>query len=240
MTFNRGPLSDRTYLHPDSSSFGRGDIGFIERSFVVTGRRFRSKLLRLLNDLATGATNLSGFSRGANHALLQAYTTTFSLGALSVDPFHILTHEDTQILQHEIAVEQRFLRAFGREVDRNLWEMNPQIRSNLYLMSLRGIFELGRLNALPPGPVEWVLGDTHHCVPCIEAAMGGPYKRSRWTHLDLPVLPAIPGAGDLCLGLTRCGCTLRLKSPFGSPGETTQNRMRELLAEIVHGNSTSG
>lgn len=239
MTFRRGSVTDRTFLHPSSPTFGSGSTGLVERSFVAAGRRFRQTLLRLLDDLATGAIDLQGFSRRANRLLLQTYTTVFSLGAISVDPFHILTHADTEILQREIATEQRFLRAFSRELGRGHYYLNPSIRAQLYLLSLRGIFELGRLQAMPSGEIEWVLGDKHHCIECIQAASGGPYQRSRWEHLGLPVLPGIPGAGEICLGLTRCGCTLRLRGQFRLPGEDIQDHMRDLLAEITHADSAS-
>lgn len=230
-----GSLNDRTYLSPNSSTFGFGDAGTIERSFVATGRRFRSELLHLLDDLASGSINVHGFTRDANTALAQAYTDTFSLGALSVDPFHIMTLEDMDIITNEIVEEQRFLKGFAKEIGSGFYVLNPQIRARLYLYSLRGMFELGRLHAQPSSPYDWILGDTHHCDPCISAANGGPYQLTRFTHHGLPVLPGIPGSGDLCLGLTRCGCTIRPRSAFPLPNQDLQDKMRGLLAEIADG-----
>lgn len=230
-----GSFDSRTYLSPSSNAFGFGNATTIERSFVATGRQFRSELLHLLDGLTSGSTDIYGFVRDANSALTQAYTTTFSLGALSVDPFHIMTTEDLNVITNEITEEQRFLKSFAKEIGSGFYVLNPQIRARLYLYSLRGMFELGRLHATPGGPYDWILGDTHHCDPCISAANGGPYQLTRFTHYGLPTLPGIPGSGDLCLGLTRCGCTIRLRSAFPLPNQDLQDKMRGLLAEIADG-----
>lgn len=229
-----GPSESGTLLQPGSRSFGFADSGFIRRSFVAHGRRFRSELLHLLDDLASGTLGLQGFALRANRSLATAYTSIYALGALSIDPFHTLTELDVEVIQREILDEQRFLKAFAKEVGSGFYVLDPNVRTRLYLYSLRGMFEMGRLHAMPPGPYEWVLGDTHHCVECLVASQGGPYQLNRFQHLGLPDLPGIPGSGDLCLGLTRCGCRIRLQGrPL--PNEDLQADMRQLLAEIVYG-----
>lgn len=228
-----GPVEGGTQLRLDSRTFGL-DSRSIGRLFVATGRSFRQVLLLLLDDLAAGRLNVSGFTFRANRALREAYQTIFSLGALSIDPFHVLTDSDVEVLQREIIEEQRFLKAFAKEIGSGFYVLDPTIRSKLYLYSLRGVFELGRLHAMPSGPYEWVLGDTHHCEPCLVAAFEGPYQLNRYQHLGLPILPGIPGSGDLCLGLTRCGCKIR-KTGIPLPNEELQDQMRGLLEEVVSG-----
>jgi hypothetical protein len=44
------------------------------------------------------------------------------------------------------------------------------------------------------------------------------------------VVPGIPGSGDICQGLTRCGCTLKLR---GLRDLNLQLRMRDILAATV-------
>jgi hypothetical protein len=148
-----------------------------------------------------------------------------------------LTIRDVRIIERELSQERRFLKAFGKDLQRGNYVLNPIQRAGLYLQSFRGMFELGRNEAAPIGPYEWVLGPTEHCIPCIQASLGGPYQRDNFTHLGLPSLPGIPGSGDVCRGLTSCGCTIRLAGGLPLPNEDLQKRLRGLLAEILHDTS---
>ncbi len=231
-----GPIRYNAYLQPGRNSFGSGDYLFLRRSFVVAGRRLRQELLQLLDDLTTGAIGLQGFSFRANKAVRDAYWIAYSIGALSINPFHTLTDRDMYVIDRELREERRFLKTFSHDISRGVISMDPSARSFLYLRGLRGMFELGRLEAAPWGPFLWVLGETEHCASCIDAAMGGPYQKDRYSGLGLPVLPGVPGSGDLCQGLTRCGCRITLANGLHHPNEELQGELRELLAEIVDGN----
>jgi hypothetical protein len=224
---------DLTSLRPGGDLFGFRNAEFIERSFVAAVRRFRSELLHELDGLASGRSSLQDFTVHANGSLYKAFRQIFELGVASVFPFHSLALSDMEILRKELFEQQRFLRAFGEDIAKGFFVMNPEARAALYLRALRGIFEIGRLEAYP-GPYNWILGDTHHCEPCIAASVGGPYQKAPFSGLGIPVLPGIPGLGDICKGLTRCGCTVRPVS-VELPNQDLQERMRDLLAEIVNG-----
>lgn len=224
-------------LNSRSSNFGRYDAAILERTFVVTARRFRSRLQRLIDDLAAGRIDLARFRHSSTRLLRDGLGISYSLGALSVDPFHTLTVRDIRLINSEIEEERRFLRAFGRDLQRGFYVLNPVQRAGLYLQALRGMFELGRTEAAPPGPYEWVLGPTEHCIPCLEASRGGPYQKNNLTHLGLDILPGIPGSGEICRGLTSCGCTLRLAGLLPLPNEDLQRRLKGILTEILHDSS---
>lgn len=234
MTLFSGPLTieveDEVYLSPISSSYGAVDRAFIVRVFRERAGILASSLSKLINVLQSGDIGWRAFTRQAMRSLQQAYYTVFSLGALSVDPFHVLTDEDIRMLNDELRGERKFLQSFARDLGRGTLEVAPEFRARLYFAALRGVFELGRVSALPAGPYDWVLGDTDHCTPCYIASLNGPYKKDRFSLIDLPVVPGIPGSGDVCNGLTRCGCTLRLQ---GFPAnESLQLQLRDILESI--------
>ncbi|HET7713447.1 MAG TPA: hypothetical protein VFK94_03620 [Patescibacteria group bacterium] len=230
-----GPLAievdGEVFLTPISPTFGRVDEEFIRRTFRDRAGTLADILSLLIRGRIEGTIEHRTFIRRAMRALQQAYYTIFSLGALSVDPFHVLTDYDIRVIQNELLGEQRFLRSFSRELRRGLFDLAPETRARLYLAALRGVFELGRVSALPAGPYEWILGDTDHCNPCADAALNGPYKRDSTSLMSLPVVPGIPGSGEVCQGLTRCGCTLRLR---GFPAnEQLQLQLRDILYSIT-------
>jgi hypothetical protein len=49
--------------------------------------------------------------------------------------------------------------------------------------------------------------------------------------MSLPVVPGIPGSGEVCQGLTRCGCTLRLRN--FPRNEELQLDLRDILNQIT-------
>ena len=234
MTF-RGPIpievDSDVVLSPISDTFGRVDHQFIRRVFRERARILASKLNSLIAQLRAGEISQRVFVRQSMSALQQAYYTVFSLGALSADPFHVITSDDVRAIQDELLGERKFLRSFSRDLRVGVLELAPDLRANLYLAALRGIFELGHISALPDRPYDWVLGDTDHCQPCVEAALGGPYKKDEDSRLNLPVLPGIPGSGEVCQGLTRCGCTVR--RPEFPVGHNLQLQLRQILNEVM-------
>lgn len=233
MTFS-GPIPlelDDLELTPISDRFGLVDPPFIRRVFRERAQILADVLASLIISMKRGEITRRVFVRQAMRALQQAYYTVFSLGALSSDPFHVLTSDDIQVIQDELNGERRFLQSFARDLGSGLFDLAPESRARLYLAALRGVFELGHLAGLPDRPYDWVLGDTDHCIPCIEASLGGPYKKNRFSLLDLPVLPGIPGSGEVCRGLTRCGCTVR--RPDFPVNEALQRQLRDILASIT-------
>ena len=228
------------YLQTTSPTFGGVDGAHIERSVVNTGRTLRSNLLHLVSDLTAGDVDLQGFVEQSRGYIRASYFRAYSLGAISVFPFYTLTDRDIAILDAELREETGFLRAFGRDIARQHLVLDPSARAGLYLLALRGIFERGRVEAMPPGPYRWQLGDTEHCLDCIQAAFDGPYQRSRQDGLGLPVLPGSPGDGSVCDGLTRCGCRVMLSSGFPLPNEEISSRLRGLLLEVAYGSSSVG
>ena len=233
MTFS-GPLTIEVegdvYLTPISNTFGQVDRAFIVRVFRERSRILAGRLSQAINGLQAGEIGRRAFVRQTMQSLQQAYYTVFSLGALSVDQFHVLTDQDIRILNNELLGERRFLQSFARDISRGTLELAPEFRARLYFAALRGVFELGRVSALPAGPWDWILGDTDHCQPCLEASLNGPYKKDSLSTLNLPVLPGIPGSGEVCRGLTRCGCTTRLQ---GFPAnESLQLELRGILEAI--------
>jgi hypothetical protein len=201
---------------------------------VAGTRSFQRDLLRLIDDLRDGRIDLRGFTLRSERRVREIYLLVYSLGAQSINPFHTVTHRDVKIIDREIDGEGTFLRQFGRDISNHRVDLDPVVRAGLYIRSLRGVFELGRIEALP-GPYDWVLGDTEHCQPCRNAADGGPYQREEYSGLGYPPLPGIPGSGSVCNGLTRCGCTLELAGGGISPNMDLQDQLRDTLATIVSG-----
>lgn len=228
-----------TYLQTTSYTFGLADGQDIERSFLAAGRNLRRTLLRLVDGLATGSIGLQGFSDSATAAIFKAYYHAYSLGAISIFPFYTMTDRDVRILNAELYEEATFLKQFGRDIQAGTAGLDPISRSRLYLLALRGIFERGRVEAMPPGPYRWRLGITEHCLDCYQAAQMGPYQRDRQSGLGLPPLPGAPGDGSVCRGLTRCGCRIELASGIPLPNEDLADRMRGLLLEVVNGSRTA-
>lgn len=233
----RGVFTGRdSYLQTYSPSFGRVDGSLLVRTFELTARRLRSRLLHLVDDLASRRIDGPRFSQRANQAIRTEFGIAYSLGALSVDPFHTLTIRDIRSIDNELASERRFLKAFGRDIISHEIVLDPRQRAGLYLQALRGMFEMGRVNALPNGPYDWVLGPTEHCVDCLDASLNGPYQRDRWDHLNLPVLPGIPGSGEVCRGLTRCGCFIRVRG-LPIPNEHMQEELKNVLVGVLYDTS---
>lgn len=226
-----GSPRDLSQLYPGGSRYLPTPAGTLERSFLAATRRFRSELLHSLDGLARGNIDLERFLVQANSGLVRTFFTIYGIGVASIWPFHELTERDVSVVRRELFEQQRFLRSFGTDIARGFYVMNPEIRAGLYIRALRGIFELGRLEAYP-GPYVWVLGDTHHCLPCLAAATGGPYQKDENSHLGLPVLPGIPGFGDICNGLTHCGCTLR-SSTIDLPNTELAEKLRGLLNDVI-------
>jgi len=224
-----------TYLQTTSYTFGLADRGELAGSFLASGRWLNQSLLRLADDLASGAIGISGFNARASAVIFRAYYNAYSLGAISIFPFYTMTDRDVRILNEELALETGFLRSFAEDIANHRLTMDPIARSRLYLLALRGIFERGRLEAMPPGPYRWRLGNTEHCLECVSTAANGPYQRDRQSGLGLPVLPGAPGDGSVCLGLTRCGCRIVMASGTPLPNQELADDMRGLLLEAVHG-----
>lgn len=233
---NRVFQGRNSYLQSYSNSFGGLDRLVLKRTFELTARRFRNRLLHLVDDLASGSTDVAGFSRSVTPVLRDGFGITFALGALSIDPFHTLTIRDIRVINAEIDQQRRFLKSFAKELAGGFYVLDPVQRAGLYLQSLRGMFELGRIEALPAGPYDWVLRDTEHCLPCISASLGGPYQRERFSGLGLATLPGVPGSGDVCKGLTRCGCTILL-SGAPVPNTELQQEIRDVLSEVLNDTS---
>jgi len=229
----RGPSSP--YLDLGSVSFGDVDTGALERSFLDAGRRLRSSLLRFHDDLTSGRIDVQGYVLRSRAAVRVAFFTAYSVGAMSVFPFYTLTDRDVRILDEELADETGFLQGFARDIVGNRVHLDPVSRAGLYLLSLRGIFEKGRVEAMPAGPYRWQLGITEHCFECFNATDRGPYQRDQYSALGLPVLPGSPGDGTVCLGLTRCGCRIVLANGAPVPNQDLADRLRGLLLEVAHG-----
>lgn len=226
------------YLQTTSYSFGLADGRELERSFLASGRWLRSSLLRLTDDLAAGSIGVQRFTNDASAIIFRAYYNAYSLGAISIFPFYTMTDRDVRILTDELSQETGFLRAFARDIASHRLVLDPVTRARLYMLGLRGIFERGRVEAMPPGPYRWRLGITEHCVECQNAAIDGPYQRDRQSGLGLPPLPGAPGDGSVCLGLTRCGCRIELANGIPLPNEDLADRLRGLLLEVVDGPGT--
>ena len=226
---------DAPFLQPTSDSFGRVDRGEIERSFLAVGRRLNSQLLYLADGLRSGDVDVRRFTLRAKGYIRGAYFAAYSLGATSVFPFYTLTDRDINILDEELSEETGFLREFARDISSGHIQLDPRMRSRLYLLALRGIFERGRIEAMPNVAYRWRLGPTEHCEKCLEAAINGPYQRTRNSGLGLPILPGSPGDGSICLGLTRCGCRIVLDNGQPLPNEDLADRMRGLLLEAIDG-----
>lgn len=222
-----------SYLNVNSSTFGRVDARMLVRTFDLTARRFRSRLLRLVDDLAANRIDVQGFTSSARRLIRTEYGISFALGALSITPFYTVTTRDIRLIDAEIEGERHFLREFARDIVNGRLILTPVQRAGLYLQALRGMFELGRINALPAGPYIWVLGPTEHCIPCIESSFGGPYQKEKYSGLGLPELPGIPGSGDICKGLTRCGCRIKLEH-VAIPNEDIQLEVRDVLMDVIH------
>lgn len=223
------------FLHPTSDSFGLVDRGTIERSVLAAGRNLLRSLLRLNRDLQSGSISSQGFALRGRAYVRAAYFIVYSLGAISLFPFYTLTDRDVEVLDAALDSQTGFLRRFGLDLARGHLLSDPVYRTGLYVLALRGIFEQGRLEAMPPGPYRWRLGPTDHCPDCLRTASGGPYQRSSYSGLGLPVLPGIPGSGELCEGLTRCGCTIEMANGVPLPNEQLAERIREVLQEVVDG-----
>lgn len=225
-----------SYLQANSPSFGRVDGNVLVRTFALTARRFRRRLLHLVDDLTTGRIGVETFTQRAAAVVRTEFGITFALGALSIDPFHFLTIRDIRVINDELEHERRFLKSFAKDLESGNLVLTSVQRAGLYLQALRGMFELGRVEALPAGPYIWVLGPTEHCEPCFQAALEGPYQRERFSGLGLPLLPGIPGSGDICRGLTRCGCQIKLQNaPI--PNEDIQLEVKYVLAEVLNDSS---
>lgn len=208
----------------------------LARTFDITARRLRNRLLHLVDDLAAGRIDVSAFTRRADQVVRTEFGIAYSLGALSISPFHTITMRDIRIIDGELAQERKFLRSFGKDLAGGDYVLDPVQRAGLYLQALRGMFELGRIHALPEGPFNWNLGPTEHCTECFDAALGGPYQRTRFSGMGLPTLPGVPGSGEVCKGLTRCGCWISLEN-LPIPNQDIQLSLKEVLVRILHDTS---
>jgi hypothetical protein len=235
--FSDYKTSDAPFLNVGSLAFGVVDERYLERSFLDAARRLRSELVRLSDGVASGSISVQGYTIRARVAVRTAFFTAYSVGAMSVFPFYTLTDRDVRILDDELDQETGFLRQFGRDLARGSIRLDPVTRAGLYLLALRGIFERGRVEAMPTGPYRWQLGITEHCDECFRASIEGPYQRDRYSGLGLTALPGSPGDGTVCLGLTRCGCRVVLATGAPVPGEALADRLRGLLLEVAHGSS---
>ena len=227
------------HLQTSSYTFGLAERAQLERSFLASGRWLNQSLLRLADDLAAGTISVSRFNARATDVIFRAYYNAYSLGAISIFPFYTMTDRDVRVLNEELALETGFLRSFAQDIANHRLVMDPTTRARLYLLALRGIFERGRVEAMPPGPYRWRLGNTEHCLECASAAANGPYQRDRQSGLGLPVLPGAPGDGSVCLGLTRCGCRIEMASGTPLPNQELADELRGLLLEAVHGFGTA-
>lgn len=236
-SFKEFQSPDSPYLNARSLSFGLVDERSLERLFLDAGRRLRSQLLRFYADLASGDITVQTYVNRSRAAVRAAFFTAYSVGTISVFPFYTLTDRDVRILDEELAEETGFLRQFARDVDRGQLDMDVVSRAGLYLLALRGIFERGRVEAMPAGPYRWQLGITEHCIECALASYQGPYQRDPYSGLGLQVLPGSPGDGSVCLGLTRCGCRIVLANGAPVPNQDLADRLRGLLLEVAHGSS---
>jgi len=226
------------FLQTSSPTFGLADAEDIERSFVASARRLRTQLLHLVDSRASGTLSVRGFVDSARQAIRTAYFRAYALGAISIFPFYTLTERDVRLLDDELLEEVGFLRGFATDLDSGGLDVEAVRRAGLYLLALRGVFERGRTEAMPAGPYAWALGPTEHCRECLKVAEAGPYQRERYSGLGLPALPGAPGDGSVCLGLTNCGCTIKLANGTQLPNPDLPTIIRSRLVEVVYGSSS--
>lgn len=225
------------FLQTRSDTFGLVERSDIERSVVAAARRYRRSLLVLADDLRNGSIGAQRYNTQSRAATRIAYFYVYSLGALSVFPFYTMTGRDVEILDAALDEESGFLRKFGSDIRHDRLDIALVQRAGLYLLGLRGIFEKGRLAAMPVRPLRWRLGITDHCFECYNAADRGPYQRDSYSGLGLPTIPGVPGDGTVCEGLTRCGCRVVDAAGIPIPGEDIADSIHGLLMEVVHESS---
>ncbi|HEV2036895.1 MAG TPA: hypothetical protein VGU71_22315 [Candidatus Dormibacteraeota bacterium] len=174
-----------------------------------------SRFSEFADAVAAGDISPQEFRYRAERVLRSGYTQAYRYGVGSVDGSVSLDDTDVASIVAAFSEDADYLANFARQIEAGYVPVNPEDRAlvegkmllseraDLYANSTRELYYRGQVSAIPDDDqIEWQLGDTEHCDPCLEAADGSPYSKD--------TLPGYPG--EICDGLSRCGCGLEYQS----------------------------
>jgi len=136
------------------------------------------------------------------------YTKAFQLGHLSdkgafSSRLPELKPEDKRWLETFLTKEYKYWRSFIEDLKTGKKKINHERRKEMYVMTLRSMYNSSRVIANPPTTIYW--WDTtpaEHCPHCLYLQSKSPFTKEN--------LPTVPASGDTkCL--SNCRCHLRIE-----------------------------
>lgn len=138
-------------------------------------------------------------------SIREAWTSAYALGNQAEGYTHGLEDADFSWLKGAWGEEYGFLGKFVQALESDTLKMSAEDRLEMYVETLDGIWNAGRVDALPENvKIHWKLHPADHCIDCLVLAGASPYDKPGTGNNPLPTTPR---AGD-----TRCivGCKCEL------------------------------
>jgi len=141
-------------------------------------------------------------------SIRSAWTSAFALGNQAEGYIGGLETQDFSWLKGAWGEEYGFLGKFVRALESDTLKMPADDRLGMYVETLDGIFNAGRVDALPENvKIHWRLHPADHCSTCVGMAFGGPYGKPGSS--DNPLTRVPRDGSTICL--TGCKCSLEVE-----------------------------
>lgn len=201
------------------------DPGDYEARFDQLLEDIQGRFDELADYVASGDISPAQFRHRAERALRSGYTQAYRYGAGAQGGSPTLTDDDVAAIGEAFAEDQDYLQRFADQIADGYVPVNPEDRpnvdgtvllsdrANMYANSVREMYYRGVVARTDDDEqIEWQLGDTDHCDPCLDAADNSPYTSDS--------LPGYPG--EICDGGSRCGCDLVTETIAARQAEAEQ------------------
>lgn len=176
-----------------------------KKSWATYKQATKTEFRDLVGQLEKGKISKNQFMTRSRKLFKAGYEKAYRLGtdASGLD-FIKLPAEDLKWLQKARSAEYKYLDKFADDVKAGRGSMGYKARADMYVNSMDGIFDAGRVDAYPNNgtSIFWEISSAENCGDCIDLAIGSPYKPD--------TLPTTPRAGGtMCL--SGCKCSLRIR-----------------------------
>lgn len=177
------------------------------------------QLLNYADRLTGGGMTPYQFRDAMLRTLRRTFSDAYRYGIGASGARTILTDQDMQSIRQSLSEDDSYLRRFTQQLLRGdvpgfnpgrsgyTVNQNPagrftaQDRAVMYSNALRAQFYTGLISRSGSTQLlDWVLGASEHCGPCLDMAAGSPYTIAT-------LAGRVPGAA-VCDGLDRCQCSL--------------------------------
>ena len=188
------------------------------RQYDAVKAKFRLALRDAVFGYQKGKYSQKEFERVSRAAFDEAYASAYRLG-LKASGVALLDHprkrtagpntqyHDDKWIKSSLRDERKYWNKFMSDVTTGAIEgkrFTAAERIDMYADTLDHVYDAARVVGHPSHSIiYWVMHkEKEHCSLCLFLQENSPYTRE--------TLPGVPRDGNTCMGLSRCGCELRI------------------------------